>query len=131
LPCDRRGAVLITNVVSSEEELDRRRKIIAGPLLNWIKDNKSKFIALVIFILYLIAAIVVGPDGNWIRVFGFMVLPLVCILFGDVMGGYIGTSSLMGPWINKASPGCLIVLLGWVLLFSPIIVMIFNLFGKK
>jgi len=46
-------------------------------------------------------------------------MPLLCIWFGDEMGGYIG--ALPGPAINKPAPGCLVKLCGWFLLFLPAI----------
>jgi hypothetical protein len=57
--------------------------------------------------------------GTVLAVAGYLLIPLACIWFGDEMGNYTGT--LPGPGINKATPGCLVKVAGWVLLFFPII----------
>jgi hypothetical protein len=44
------------------------------------------------------------------------------IWFSDEMGNYTGT--LPGPAINKTTPGCLVKVAGWVLLFFPIILLL-------
>ena len=55
---------------------------------------------------------------------GYLVMPLLCIWFGDEMGGYIG--ALPGPAINKPTPGCLVKLCGWFLLLLPAIIGLFS-----
>ena len=52
----------------------------------------------------------------------YLLLPLLCIWFGDEMGNYIG--SLPGPAINKPTPGCFVRIGGWVLLLFPVIVVV-------
>ncbi len=60
--------------------------------------------------------------GTVLAVAGYLLIPLLCIWFGDEMGNYTGT--LPGPAINKTTPGCFIKVAGWVLLFFPIIVLL-------
>jgi hypothetical protein len=60
--------------------------------------------------------------GTVLAVAGYLLIPLLCIWFGDEMGNYTG--ALPGPAINKATPGCLVKVAGWVLLFFPIIVLL-------
>ena len=50
--------------------------------------------------------------------FAYIALPLACIWFPDSMGGATGTrmGSLTGPEVTKASPGCLVRIVGWLLL---------------
>jgi hypothetical protein len=57
--------------------------------------------------------------GTVLAVAGYLLIPILCIWFGDEMGNYTGT--LPGPAINKPTPGCLVRVAGWVLLFFPII----------
>jgi hypothetical protein len=60
--------------------------------------------------------------GAVVAVAAYLLLPLLCIWFGDEMGNYIGT--LPGPAINKPTPGCLVSIGGWVLLLFPVIVLL-------
>ena len=57
--------------------------------------------------------------GTVLAVAGYLLIPVLCIWFGDEMGDYTGT--LPGPAINKATPGCLVKVAGWVLLFLPML----------
>ena len=57
--------------------------------------------------------------GFALVVAGYLLIPLLCIWFGDEMGNYIG--ALPGPGINKSTPGCLVTVGGWVLLLLPIV----------
>ena len=63
-----------------------------------------------------------GKLGILLAVAAYLLLPLLCIWFGDEMGNYTGT--LPGPAINKPTPGCLVRIGGWVLLLLPVIVLL-------
>jgi hypothetical protein len=103
-------------------------------MLTWITNfGTARFLSLVIaaayFVLPLVA--VVGKQGSLKEVVvivlaaaGYLVMPLLCIWFGDEMGGYIG--ALPGPAMNKPTPGCLVKLGGWFLLFLPAIILLFS-----
>jgi hypothetical protein len=58
-----------------------------------------------------------------LRVAGYFLLPLACIWYGDEMGEYMGT--FPGPAINRATPGWMVKLGGWFLLFLPAIIVLF------
>ncbi len=60
--------------------------------------------------------------GTVLAVAGYLLIPLLCIWFGDEMGDYTGT--LPGPAMNKTTPGCLVKVAGWVLLFLPVILLL-------
>ena len=60
--------------------------------------------------------------GTVLTVAGYLLLPVLCIWFGDEMGSYTGR--LANPAITKTSPGCAVKILGWVLLFAPIILLL-------
>jgi len=49
-----------------------------------------------------------------------LLLPLACIWYGDELGEYVG--AVPGPAIMKKSPGWMVKLGGWFLLFLPVIV---------
>ena len=58
--------------------------------------------------------------GGVLLVCAFLILPLVCIWFGEEIGDYTGL--LPGPGINKRTPGSLVKFGGWVLLLLPLVV---------
>ena len=48
---------------------------------------------------------------------GYFFLPLVCIWYGDELEEYVGISS--GPTDDTTTPGWILKLGGWVLLYLP------------
>ena len=96
-------------------------------MFDWLTHfGASRFLSLLIAIGYL--SIVVFMPGNSsipgrigvvLAVAAYLLVPLLCIWFGDEMGNYIGT--LPGPAINKPTPGCFVKIGGWVLLLLPVI----------
>jgi len=49
----------------------------------------------------------------------YLVLPLFCIWFGNAMGRYRGVTG--SGVITQASPGCMVVAAGWMLLLLPVV----------
>ena len=99
-------------------------------MFGWLTNfGVSRFISLVIAAGYL-SIVLFTPGGGSIQsrlglvliTSGYLLIPLLCIWFGDEMGGYIG--SLPGPSMNKPTPGCLVRVAGWVLLFFPVIALL-------
>ena len=103
-------------------------------MLTWITNfGVARFLSLVIAAAYFVLPllVVVGSHRSLKELLavvlvaaGYLVMPLLCIWFGDEMGGYIG--ALPGPAINKPTPGCLVKLCGWFLLFLPAIIVLFS-----
>ncbi len=87
-------------------------------VLEWIRDNKGKFIALLIACFYLIMAVLICKEYTWLRLLAFLLFPLSCIFFSEAMGDYTG-GTLTKPPITNPSPGWLVAILGWVLLLLP------------
>ena len=97
-------------------------------LLDWIKDNKGKTIAILISCFYLIAALLIG---KWLEMALFLIFPLACIFFSDAMGSYTGMSGLGArPWITKTTPGCFVAFAGWLLLLFPLVRAVFKVIFK-
>ena len=99
-------------------------------MFSWLTNfGVSRFFSLVIAAGYL-SIVLFMPGGGSVQsrlgfvliTSGYLLLPLLCIWFGDEMGGYIG--SLPGPAINKPTPGCLVKVAGWVLLLFPVIALL-------
>jgi len=98
-------------------------------MFTWLTNfGVSRFVSLVIAAGYLLVVLFMPGRGSIPGRLGFLLvtaayllLPLLCIWFGDEVGGYMG--SLPGPAINKPTPGFLVRIGGWVLLFLPIIVL--------
>jgi len=84
----------------------------------------NRILSASIAVIYIVTAFAaIGLQGTF-TVFGFVILPLACIWFGDLMGGYTGPTS--GMAITSPSPGLMVCIAGWVLLLLPVIVMIFE-----
>ena len=91
-------------------------------MLGWLTNfGVSRFFSLVIAAGYL-SIVLFTPGiaiqrrlGVGLALAGYLLLPLLCIWYGDEMGNYTGTR------INKATPGCLVKAGGWVLLVLPAI----------
>ena len=60
-----------------------------------------------------------------VRIAGYFFLPLVCIWYGDELEEYVGISP--GPTEDRRTPGWILKLGGWVLLFLPAIMTVFFL----
>ena len=92
----------------------------------------SILIVLVYAAIFFFAAPPGSPGIVVVRLFqimGYFLLPLACIWYGDEMGEYVGT--LPGPGINRPTPGWMVRLGGWFLLFLPVILVLFVCtFGK-
>ena len=73
-------------------------------------------------VLYIAGGCVVGGAKVGFETAMFVILPLACIWFGEVMGGYIG-ATVHGA-ITSPTPGLLVCILGWVVLMLPVIFLI-------
>lgn len=99
-------------------------------MFGWLTNlGASRIISLVIAAVYLIIVLFMpgqSPSqsrlGTVLAVAGYLLLPLLCIWFGDEMGNYAG--ALPGPAINKPTPGCFVTVVGWILLFLPVILVL-------
>jgi len=91
------------------------------------KVMKSRILSLVVIIIYLFTAYIFGGGELFLRTFLFVLLPFVCIWFGDEMGEITGVSGMrIGSIITEKSPGNMVVFMGWVLLLLPIIILLFQ-----
>jgi hypothetical protein len=99
-------------------------------MFGWLSNlGASRVLSLVIaagyFCFFLFAP---GPlsmqrrIGTLLLVAVYLLGPLLCIWFGDEMGDY--SSALPGLGLDKPTPGCLIKIAGWVLLFLPIMLLL-------
>lgn len=99
-------------------------------MFTWLTNfGISRFLSLVIAAGYLgIVLFTPGSSssqprlGLFLITVGYLVIPLLCIWFGDEMGDYLGT--LPGPAINRRTPGCLVRVAGWILLLFPVIALL-------
>jgi|SRR5215213_926528 len=102
-------------------------------MFDWLTNfGVSRFVSLLIAAGYLSIGLFMPGAGSIKERLGFvlavaayLLVPLLCIWFGDEMGNFVGT--LPGPAINKPSPGCLVRVGGWVLLVLPAIVLLISL----
>ncbi len=87
---------------------------------------RSKTTSLIISLIYLIGAYtLVGFEGVY-SILPFLLLPLVCIWFGDELGRW--SETLRMHQVTSESPGSIVRFMGWMLLiFFPIIRIIITL----
>jgi len=99
-----------------------------GNLWEWITDNKGKFIALIIAVLYLIVIFFTIGISICMMFLMWLLLPLSCIFFGEAMGAFVGGRLTR---IRRTSPSSFVVFIGWILLLLPLIVVAIVFFSKK
>ncbi len=88
----------------------------------------GRALSLVIAAVYLVVGALSADSiakllASLLFVGGALLLPLLCIWFGDEVGEYMGT--FPGPAINRTSPAWMVKLGGWVLLLLPVIIFLF------
>jgi hypothetical protein len=74
-------------------------------------------------LFYLIAGGLMGGERLVLRLIVFLILPMACIWFGDAIGSVTGPTTIFlsgGPAITKETPGCAVVIAGWILLLMPL-----------
>ena len=85
---------------------------------------QSRLLSGIVALLYLGAAIFLGNSQIIFRMVVFLILPLACIWFSDTMGGYRGFLLFPRPAITKRTPGFFVALVGWMLLLTPLAIVI-------
>ena len=78
----------------------------------------NRSLSLIVTIAYVLFFIIDGSKNMWLIMLAFLMLPLICIWFGDELGDFTG----LGPhliYISNSSPGISIRIIGWVLLLMP------------
>ena len=71
-------------------------------------------------LFYIVGGFLSGGIETALYALGFCLLPFFAIWFSQPMGEWKG-NRLSAPSFTSSSPGCLINLLGWVILFAPFI----------
>jgi len=113
------------NTDRNEIHPDRRREIAT---FSWLLEVEwQRRLSLAIAVVYVVISLLVShPKSlsealtNILVKFLSLLLPLACIWFGDEMGDYVGMLAI--PAITKPSPGGLVRLGGWFLLFMRLII---------
>jgi len=88
-----------------------------------------RIVSSVISVIYLLASYSAGGTKIFLEVLVLLVLPITCIWFGDVISKRI--TGRGARYITKDLTGCLIVLIGWVLLLLPGIIIIISIATVK
>lgn len=84
----------------------------------------SRVLSLLLAAAYVVGACFLGGVEGVVNAGMFVVLPLGCIWFGDVLGDYTGYG-LSRVAITKTSPGVFVYYLGWVVLLLPLLVVVY------
>lgn len=77
----------------------------------------GKLLSGLIAVGFLVIAFSFAGEYAGIRVLVFLLLPLACIWFSEDLGEFTGNWG--GYHIDEKSPGCMIAIIGWVLLLLP------------
>ena len=93
-------------------------------MFNWITARSISLLIVLAYLAFALVAASQGPKhqaiGAVIAVVAYLLLALACIWFGDEMGDYVGI--LPGPATNRRSPGWMVRIGGWFLLFFPVLI---------
>jgi CDP-diglyceride synthetase len=78
----------------------------------------SRWISLVCVFLFCVYALILQPATLVVRALTYMFFPLAAIWYGDKLGSYTGS------WrTNEPTPGIMIKIAGWILLFlTPVVI---------
>ncbi len=79
-------------------------------------------ISLIVSGVYLVVAM--SQDPRWPIMAGYLLIPLLCIWYGDDLGNYIGPAGRYG-WIDRPTPGIFVRVFGWFMLFLPAAVILY------
>ena len=80
----------------------------------------NRVLSLLVCLAYLIGSLVWGGSDFWLILLAYLIIPIVCIWFSEEVGGFTGIAH--GIFISSPTPGIFILIIGWVLLFMPVIV---------
>ena len=111
----------MVNTMNEDEQNSLKDGPIFGGGIDW---DWQRILSLVVAAAYLVIGVIAASEGSFKDIAGMvlvisvaLILPLACIWFADEMGDYTGSLSS----ITKLSPGFLIRIGGWILLFLPVI----------
>lgn len=83
----------------------------------------AKILSLIVLIISSVIFYFTSGIEISLYVFGFSCFPLIFIWFGDLLGEY--TTGLVGhpvSQITSKSPGWMVKMCGWILLFLPLVI---------
>jgi hypothetical protein len=91
----------------------------------------NRVVSLLVAVTYMIAAgLIQGMEGI-LRATIFLVLPMAAIWYGEEMGSFLSGGGVISKFpITVATPGCLVVFVGWALLLSPVLAVVISVATK-
>jgi hypothetical protein len=92
--------------------------------------TRSRVISALIVAAYMTLAAVFRGGEVAARLLLFCLLPLMCIWFPDYMGFHRGIGVSFPVVITEPSPSGCVFVLGWVVLFLPVVVVLIQYFGS-
>jgi hypothetical protein len=85
--------------------------------------DTATWLSLVSAAAFCVFALLLQPTSMVIYAIGYMVIPLAAIWYGDYLGSFFS-----GWRLNLPTPGIMVKLVGWILLFlTPLAVYAFKL----
>lgn len=91
--------------------------------------TRNRLLSALVALIYIILAAFFGGAESAFKIGGFTIMPLACIWFSEAMGGYTGSLPLSGS-INQPTPGIIVCILGWFLLFLPVIILVLEFLSE-
>ena len=91
---------------------------------------KSRFLSGLVALIYLGSAFAIGNTENILNMTMLLVLPLACIWYSGEMGKSRGFLFCY-PAVTKESPGIFVALAGWMLLLSPVVILILSILSDQ
>ena len=83
----------------------------------------SRALSLLVSLVYLVMGSLMAGWEGFAKTLCFLVLPLACIWFSEILGDYTGWG-LTQVAITKESPGVFVLFIGWLVLLLPVILAI-------
>ena len=78
----------------------------------------SRLASILVAVAYICGSIFYGDQGDLSRCLLFLILPLICIWFGEEVGSLTGL--VFGRPITATTPGGFIAFGGWMVLIVPL-----------
>ena len=89
----------------------------------------GRILSLLVAIAYVVVSLLAGAGLETIKIAAFLALPLACIWFSDEMGDYAGVLMQGGPM--SRTPGIIVAVAGWLLLFAPVLMTLYGRFATE
>jgi hypothetical protein len=89
--------------------------------------NWNRIISAIVALVFLVVAFVHAGAAGTFKLALFLIIPLACIWFSEELGGYVGPA--WGGPVMSPTPGIIVCIVGWLLLFLPVLIWVIYAVG--